>query len=50
MTTLAITFILVGVWIAFELWRAPVGEETEDGYKEIRPTKKISDLFKKNKK
>lgn len=50
MNILAIAFILSGLWIAFEMWRAPMGEETENGFREIRPAKKLSDLFKKNKK
>lgn len=49
MLILAVVFIAIGLWIAFELWRAPLGEETENGYKEIKPAKKLSDLFKKNK-
>lgn len=51
MKWLAIGFILTSVWIAFEIWRAPLMQETEDG-KLItkRPTKKLSDLFKKNNK
>ena len=44
--------ILVGfsLWMAFEIWRAPLMEETEDGgLRTIRPAKKFSDLFKKRK-
>jgi len=45
-------YILIGflssvIWIGFEMWRAPMGEENENGYKELRPPKKIKDLFKK---
>ena len=37
--------------IAFEIWRAPLMQETEDGRLITkRPTKKLSDLFKKNNK
>jgi len=50
MLILAIVFIVIGLWIAFELWRAPLGEETENGYREIRPTKKLSDLWKRKNK
>lgn len=34
-------------WLSYEIWRAPLMEETEDG-KLItkRPTKKFKDLFK----
>jgi len=40
--------ILIVVWIAYEIWRAPLMIETEDG-KLItkRPTKKLSDLWRK---
>lgn len=35
-------------WMAYEIWRAPLMEETEDG-KLItkRPTRKLSDLWRK---
>lgn len=35
-------------WIGYEIWRAPLMEETDDG-KLItkRPARKLSDLFKK---
>lgn len=48
MVYLGITFIVVAIWIAFEIWRAPLMEETEDG-KLItkRPAKKLSDLWRK---
>jgi len=39
--------ILVSLWIAFEIWRAPYGEETEQGFKIIKPAKKLSDLWRK---
>ena len=43
--------IVTGLWIAFEIWRAPLMQETEDGRLITkRPTRKFSDLFKKNKK
>lgn len=40
--------IVIVVWIAYEIWRAPLMMETEDG-KLItkRPTKKLSDLWRK---
>lgn len=40
--------ILIVVWIAYEIWSAPLMTETEDG-KLItkRPTKKLSDLWRK---
>ena len=36
--------------MAYEIWRAPLMEETDDGRLITkRPTKKLSDLFKKKK-
>lgn len=48
MKILGLILIIVGVWMAYELWRAPLMQETEDG-KLItkRPTKKLKDLFKR---
>lgn len=45
---IGIILILFSLWIAFEIWRAPLMEETEDG-KLItkKPTKKLSDLWRK---
>jgi len=49
-TILGIIFLAIFLWLAFEIWRAPLMEETEDGgLRTIRPTKKLSDLFKKKK-
>ncbi len=43
-------FVVIGLWMAFEIWRAPLMEEREDGgLRTIRPAKKLSDLFKKKK-
>lgn len=51
MKILGVIFILVFIWMAYELWRAPLMEETDDGRLITkRPTRKFSDLFKKNKK
>jgi hypothetical protein len=51
MKWLVIGFILTAIWLAFEIWRAPLMEEKEDGRLVTkRPTKKLSDLFKKNNK
>jgi len=49
--TIGIICIIVFLWMAYEIWRAPLMQETEDG-KLItkRPTRKLKDLFKKNKK
>jgi hypothetical protein len=45
-------FILLGVvttlWTMYEIWRAPMMEETEDGRMITkRPAKKLSDLWRK---
>lgn len=48
MKTLGIILCIVGIWMGYEIWRAPLMEETEDGRLITkRPTKKFSDLFKK---
>ena len=49
-TIFGIILVVVSLWMAFEIWRAPLMEETEDGgLRTIRPTMKLSDLFKKKK-
>ena len=46
-------YFIIGIvgtilWIGFEMWRAPLLKEKEDGsWETIKPTKKLSDLFKK---
>lgn len=48
MIKLLLLFLLLFVWMAYELWRAPVGIETKDGgWRTIRRTRTIKDLFKK---
>ena len=48
MKIVGIIFCIVGIWMGYEIWRAPLMEETEDGRLITkRPTKKLSDLFKK---
>jgi hypothetical protein len=48
MKILALLFIIVSFWIAYEIWRAPLLEETENGkFKTKRPTKKLSDLWRR---
>lgn len=43
--------ILIFGWMAYEIWRAPLLEMDDNGnWITKRPTKKLSDLFKKNKK
>ena len=48
MKYVALLMIFTGLWMAYEIWRAPLLEETEDGnYKTKRPTKKLSDLWRR---
>lgn len=36
------------IWMVYEVWRAPLMEETEDGNLITkRPTRKLSDLWRK---
>ena len=36
------------LWMVFEMWRAPMLEEKEDGtWKTIKPTKSLKDFFKR---
>ena len=35
------------LWIAYEMYTAPSGEETKDGFRITKPGKKISDLWRK---
>lgn len=45
---LGILSICLVIWISYEIWRAPLLEEKEDGtYITKRPTKKLSDLWRK---
>jgi endo-beta-N-acetylglucosaminidase D len=45
-----IIFVMYWAWIGYEVWRAPMMRENEDGsYTTIRGEKKLSDLFKKKK-
>ncbi len=45
MLGLAIGFIISGLWIAFEVWKAPV---YDDELRIVEPEKKLSNIFKKN--
>ena len=50
-TIFGIILVVVSLWMAFEIWRAPMMRENEDGtYTTIRPEKKFRDLFKKKNK
>ncbi len=45
---LILVSLLIWGWIAYEVWRAPMMRENEDGtYTTIRATKKLSELFKR---
>lgn len=46
-TTLAILIVVsVVLWMAYEIWRAPILEESDDGRMIVkRPTKQFKDLF-----
>jgi hypothetical protein len=49
-TIFGIILVVTSLWMAFEVWRAPLMEETDDGRLITkRPEKKFSDLFKKRK-
>jgi hypothetical protein len=52
MEYLAILIILSWIWVAFEMWKAPLLEQKPDGtWVTIKESKKIMNFFnKKNKK
>jgi len=48
MKYIGILMIISSLWMAFEIWRAPLMEQLDNGDMVIRkPQKKLSDLFKK---
>ena len=48
MKPFGIILVISSLWMAFEIWRAPLMEQKDDGRLVIkRPEKKLSDLFKK---
>ncbi len=48
MMILIIVIVVIFIWLSYEVWRAPLMEETEDGRLITkRPTKKLSDLWRK---
>ncbi len=50
MKYIIIVAVLTTLWIAYEIWRAPLMEETDDGRMITkRPTRKLSDLWRKQK-
>lgn len=47
----AIGLIGTGLWMAYEIWKAPLLEENPDGsYRTIQKEKKIMNFFKKKNK
>lgn len=50
MKYVGLILVITSIWMAYEIWRAPLMEETDDG-KLItkRPTRKLSDLWRKRK-
>lgn len=47
---IGILIVMSTIWMAYEIWRAPLMEETEDGRLITkRPARKFSDLFKRKK-
>jgi hypothetical protein len=45
MKILGLTLFIIGVWTAYELWRAPMMDEQTG--KTIKPAKTLKDLFKR---
>ena len=51
MEYIAIGMVGSGLWLAYEIWKAPLLEEKSDGsWTTIRKEKKIMDFFKKKNK
>lgn len=51
LSTIATIFLwALLVWLLFEAWRAPhFQQDAEGNWHQIRPTKKLKDLFKRKK-
>ena len=48
---MVVIIVLIFLWIAFEMWKAPLLRENPDGsWTTIRKERKIMDLFKKKNK
>jgi len=48
MKYIILLFTVTTLWIAYEMWRAPLMEETDDGRLITkRPARKLSDLWRK---
>ncbi len=51
MDILILVIILLWIWIAYEMWKAPLLRENPDGsWTTIKESKKIMDFFKKKSK
>ena len=47
-TIFALIFLGIVLWIGYELYTAPIAEESEEhGFRVIKPCRKLSDLFKR---
>ena len=45
---IGVCFILFAIWLTFEMWRAPLMKENEDGtWIELKPSRKLKDLIKR---
>ncbi len=45
---IVVVVLSIIVWMAYEIWRAPLMEEDDKGNLRVkRPTRKLSDLFKR---
>lgn len=50
MKYVGLILVITSIWMAYEIWRAPLMEETDDGRLITkRPTRKLSDLWRKRK-
>jgi hypothetical protein len=50
MKYVGLILLITSIWMAYEIWRAPLMEETDDGRLITkRPTRKLSDLWQKQK-
>lgn len=45
---IGVCIILFVLWLTFEMWRAPLMKENEDGsWTQLKPARKLKDLFKR---
>lgn len=48
MKYVGLILLITSIWMVYEIWRAPLMEETDDGRLITkRPTRKLSDLWRK---